>query len=302
MDASKLALNIGAVERETGLSKDVLRMWERRYGFPGPARDDNAERLYPPEQVAKLRAIKRLMDTGMRPGKLMRASLAELNAMADARVGPRREAAAPALERDVLALVAGHNAPALQHGLANLLMRQGLQRFVLETLVPVNRAIGEAWMRGELQVFEEHLYTEQVQVALRAAINAFPRQAGVPKVILTTFPGEQHGLGLLMVEALLAPEGAQCISLGTQTPIDDIRSAALAHKAHIVALSFSAGYPLRQAGEGLAALRRHLAPPTALWAGGDMTRRLRKSLPGVRLLADLAELAPALKSWRSEST
>lgn len=301
MDASKLALNIGAVERETGLSKDVLRMWERRYGFPGPARDDNAERLYPPDQVAKLRAIKRLMDTGMRPGKLMRQSLAELNALADARAGPRRDAATPALERDVLALVAAHNAPALQHALANLLMRQGLHRFVLETLAPLNRAIGDAWMRGELQVFEEHLYTEQVQVALRAAINAFPRQTGVPRVLLTTFPGEQHGLGLLMVEALLAPDGAQCISLGTQTPIDDIRNAAAAHKVHIVALSFSTGYPLRQAGEGLAALRRHIAAPTALWAGGEMTRRLRKSLPGVRLMADLADLGPGLKAWRADA-
>ena len=43
-------------------------------------------------------------------------------------------------------------------------MRQGLQRFVLETMTPLNRAVGDAWMRGELQVFEEHLYTEQLQV------------------------------------------------------------------------------------------------------------------------------------------
>lgn len=296
-----LAQNIGAVERETGLSKDVLRMWERRYGFPKPARDDNGERQYTVAETAKLRAIKRLMDTGMRPGKLMQQTLSELNALADARVGPRREGVAPALERDIVALVKGHNAPALQHALANLLMRQGLQRFVLDTLVPLHRAIGEAWMRGELQVFEEHLYTEQIQVALHAAINAFPRQTGAPRILLTTFPGEQHGLGLLMVEALLVPEGAQCISLGTQTPIEDIRGAALAHKAHIVALSFSAAFPLRQAGEGLAMLRRHLSAPTTLWAGGEMTRRLRKSLPGVRLIGDLAEVGPALRTWRTES-
>ena len=82
MQSADLILNISAVERETGLSKDVLRMWERRYGFPEPTRDDNAERQYPPEQVAKLRIIKRLMDTGMRPGKLMERSLAELNTLA----------------------------------------------------------------------------------------------------------------------------------------------------------------------------------------------------------------------------
>ena len=42
--------NIAAVERDTGLSKDVLRMWERRYGFPVPERDANGERLYPAAQ------------------------------------------------------------------------------------------------------------------------------------------------------------------------------------------------------------------------------------------------------------
>ena len=54
MDHAQLLLNISAVERETGLSKDVLRIWERRYGFPEPHRDDNAERQYPQEQVAML--------------------------------------------------------------------------------------------------------------------------------------------------------------------------------------------------------------------------------------------------------
>ena len=50
-----LDFNIAAVERETGLSKDVLRMWERRYGFPIPERDANGERLYPEAQVERLR-------------------------------------------------------------------------------------------------------------------------------------------------------------------------------------------------------------------------------------------------------
>lgn len=301
MDHPQVLLNISAVERETGLSKDVLRIWERRYGFPEPHRDDNAERQYPQEQVAKLRAIKRLMDTGMRPGKLIRRSLTELNALAETRAGPRRDTIAPALERDLVGLLQSHNMPALQHALANQLMREGLQRFVLTTVAPLNRVVGEMWMRGDLQVFEEHLFTEQLQVAIRAAINAFPRHAGVPRVLLTTLPGEQHGLGLLMVEALLVPEGAQCISLGTQTPIDDIRNAALAHKVHIVALSFSAAFPLRQAGEGLATLRRALPAQVALWAGGEMTRRLRKSLPGVLLVPDLGDTISALKSRRGDS-
>jgi methylmalonyl-CoA mutase cobalamin-binding subunit len=139
-----------------------------------------------------------------------------------------------------------------------------------------------------------------LQVALRTGINAFPRQVGVPRVLLTTFPGEQHGMGLLMVEALLVPEGAQCISLGVQTPIEDIRRAAVAHDVHVVALSFSGAFPVRQAGEGLAALRRQLPQGVAVWAGGEMTRRVRKALPGVVLVPDLAATPAVLKSWRTQ--
>ena len=71
MKATEAQLGIAAVEREVGLSKEVLRVWERRYGFPVPARDRNDERLYPAEQVERLRMVKRLMDQGHRPGRLL---------------------------------------------------------------------------------------------------------------------------------------------------------------------------------------------------------------------------------------
>lgn len=300
-EAPGFALNISAVEREAGLSKDVLRMWERRYGFPKPSRDENGERRYTATDLAKLRAIKRLMDVGLRPGKLIHRTQDELNALADGRIAPRRETAAPAVEQELLALLAAHDARGLHAALAMLLVREGIQRFVLETLSSLNHAVGDAWMRGGLAVFEEHLYTELVQAALRASINGFPRQYGSPRVLLTTVPGEQHAMGLLMVEALLVSEGAQCISLGVQTPVEDIRRAAIAHDVHIVGLSFSGAFPVRQAGEALAALRRQLSPKIALWAGGEVTRRIRKTLPGVTLVTELGGVFDALKAWRMQA-
>ena len=298
-DVQSILLNITAVERETGLSKDVLRMWERRYGYPKPDRDGNGERQYTPTDIGKLRAMKRLMDVGLRPGKIITLSHDELNAMADARTPSRQDQLAPAIENDVLSMLKAHDCTALQHALASMVMRQGLQRFVLDTIAPLNQAVGDAWMRGDLQVFEEHLYTEQLQVALRTAINAFPRQSGSPRVLLTTFPSEQHCLGLLMVEAMMVPETAQCISLGPQTPLEDIRRAALAHKVNIVALSFSAAFQVRHATDGLITLRRQLPAPVTLWAGGEMTRRVRKTIPGIVLIPDLASIINALRSWRT---
>src|SRR4029077_10989446 len=117
-DSTGLTLNISAVEREAGLSKDVLRMWARRYGFPKPSRDDNGERQSSAAEVAKLRAIKRLMDVGMRPGKIIRSTLDELNALADRGLEPRRHQPTPAAERKILALLASHDPAALQNSLA----------------------------------------------------------------------------------------------------------------------------------------------------------------------------------------
>lgn len=291
-------LGISSVERETGLSKDVLRMWERRYGFPQPVRDDNGERQYTPAQTAKLRAIKRLMDVGMRPGRIVGLSLAELNALADTHAPARAETAPPAIERDVLALVRAADAGGLHDALATALLQQGLQRFALETIGPLNHAVGAAWIRGELDVFEEHLYSEAVQSALRAALHALPRPRSGPRILLATLPGEPHGLGLLVAEAALASEGALCVSLGTQTPLDEIRRAAAAHRSDIVALSFSSAFPLRQAGDALVALRRQLPPQVALWAGGEALSRVRTPLPGVFLGTNPGAAVAALRAWR----
>jgi methanogenic corrinoid protein MtbC1 len=116
-------------------------------------------------------------------------------------------------------------------------------------------------------------------------------------VLLTTLPGEQHGMGLLMVEALLAIEGAQCVSLGTQTPIAEIGQAAQAYRADVVALSFSAAFPQRQARALIQQLRAALPGPVQLWAGGAGAATLRAS-EGIVALASLDDAVTTLQQWR----
>src|ERR1700730_11838417 len=71
------SLGIAAVERDTGLSKDTLRVWERRYRFPLPSRDVSGERVYSRQDVEKLRVLKRLLDQGHRPGKVIGVGLGQ---------------------------------------------------------------------------------------------------------------------------------------------------------------------------------------------------------------------------------
>lgn len=290
--------NIAAVERDTGLSKDTLRVWERRYGFPSPLRDENGDRAYPPEQVEKLRLIRRLLDLGKRPSKVVGASTEDLLQEIEAHQSPRQtNIAVP--EEDFLRLVRLHRSDELRSTLGQMLLKQGLQRFVSETVDRLNVAIGQSWMRGELDVSEEHLYSEQLQNVLRNAIGSHSNPGSRPRVLLTTFPEEMHGLGLLMAEAMLVPEGACCVSLGIQTPLADVRGAAIAGNFDIVALSFSGAYPTRQAIDGLNQLRSMLPSGVALWAGGAALLGKQAKLDGVRVITSLPDAVVALGEWRA---
>lgn len=290
--------SIAAVERDTGLPKDTLRVWERRYGFPRPLRDANGERVYPSEQVDRLRVIRRLLDQGLRPSRIVAAATEELAQMLEA--SPEAApAAAPADWATLLGLMQKQEGAALQRALQQNLLKHGLQRFLTDTLVPLTDAVGQAWLKGELSVAGEHLYTEQVHNVLRGAIANQGGHGGSPSILLTTFPNELHSLGLLMAEAMFAPEGAQCTSLGTQTPLADIERAATQGSIDVVALSFSSAYPARQAIEGLNTLRARLPARIALWAGGHAVREQQRKLPGIRVIANLQDGIAALAEWRA---
>jgi methanogenic corrinoid protein MtbC1 len=303
-DPEALTLSIAAVERDTGLSKDTLRVWERRYGFPTPARDDGGERAYPLEQVERLRTIKRLLDAGHRPGRVVPMPESELRHLADATVdAPERRPLLPAVHDPVaplLALIRGHDVDGLRHALSREAHRLGLMRFVDEVVAPLNTAVGDAWLRGQVAIFEEHLYTELLQSVLRQLRAAVPPPppSATPRVLLGTLPGEPHGVGLLMVEATLALEGAQCFSLGVQTPAWDIVQAAAALRADIVALSFTGCSNPNQIVASLQELRAKLPPTTALWVGGGAPVLRRRVIDGVLALAELTELPAAVKTWR----
>lgn len=291
-------LTIAAVERETRISKEVLRAWEKRYGFPAPARDANGERCYPAEQVERLRLMKRLIDQGYRPGSLTQLSAAQLAALPLRRTlhavpsSTHGESAVEALlatiQRDPAAF--GH---AMRHELA----RQGLERFVSKVTVPLTSAVGRRWAEGSFGIFDEHLYTEETARVLRQAIAALPRADRPPRILMTTLSGETHGLGLLMAEALLTLDGASCLSLGTGTPLLDIVGAASAHGCDVVALSFSSAFPQRQVGAALRKLRMALNGRTAIWAGGAGIAMLQP-IQRVQLLPTLECGRLALAEWR----
>ena len=297
-------VGIAAVERDTGISKDSLRIWERRYGFPLPGRDANGERLYTPEQVQRLQLIKRLLDRGYRPGRVVPATQEELGqllggsarAMGTSSSALRSDALTPFVDA-----LRSHRFDDLQRLFAQALLKQGLASTVQELISPLSARVGELWLQGELQVFEEHVFCETVQSALRGALQTLARgeQGAGPRVLLATLPGEHHGLGLLMAEAMLSLEGCQCLSLGVQAPTAEIVAAARAHRSDIVALSCSSYLAPAPLAAALAELRAALPAQVELWAGGGNGLLARRRLmDGVRAVTDLDRIASEVHRWR----
>ena len=142
------------------------------------------------------------------------------------------------------------------------------------------------------------MFTELTKRLLRQAIAALPSGARGPRVLRTSVPDEPHSLGLLMAEALLALEGAECIPLGTQMPLLEIGRAAAAHRADIVGLSFSIAFPQRQIPGLLQQLRQILPAAVELWAGGGGILRTPQ-MEGVLTLDSFDTAITALAEWRA---
>lgn len=286
-------LNIGAVERETGLSKDLLRMWERRYGFPQPGRDSQGERQYSAAEVAKLRQVKRLMDAGLRPGKLVTQGLDELDRMVAQRAPPRVDAGstlvtelvAAARAMDVRGLRAQFDALSLLHGL----------RALVDGVVDAQHRIATASARGEIPPVVAQVFDHAAAQAVAAVVHAtaqVPRPAHATRAVVGTLAGDPHGLVLAVAEAVWITGGAHCLSIGLEAAPAAFAAAAIACPAAVVCVAVSERFPVRQLAAAVEAVRRLLPEAARLWVFDGAARR--RMPHGVLCLTSVDELARAV--------
>ena len=282
---------ISDVSRIAGIPKDLLRMWERRYNYPKPDRDNNGDRIYSNEQLDKLIAIRQLVDQGKRPGKLMGMDLNQLRSLQQT----------PKTELDIghfLALLKAGNTTATRRWFQSQLVTQGLRSFIHNVMVPATLAVGDAWSNKELEIYEEHLYTELVKGLVRQSLTEHYRENGEPRVMLTTVQGEQHSLGLLMVEALLRIGGADVISFGTEMPFRDMREAASSQNIDVIGLSFSCNFKTEDAIVMLSGVRQMIEPGIRIWVGGAAFNNGFIMPEGVELLGGLHQVEQVLAEWK----
>jgi len=299
----------------TGLSADILRIWERRFGFPAGQRSADGQRRYAGDQITRLCHLRVLVTLGARPAELIALEDRQLESMIAAWPVAGASGNLPAgpdtlaLE-DCLRMVQDNACADLEARLRSHIIARGLGLFVVTLAAPLCTAVGLAWEEGHISVFQEHLFADVLGRTLRTASASLFQpdmlRAGrpTPAILLASPPGEQHTLGLAMVEALLRLEGCHCLSLGHPLPLAELAEAVRVHRCDIVALSFSQAYDGETAVAVLRKLQSMLGRETDIWAGGScagLTHPKITTLPA-RILVHrrLDTLPSAVAQWRRD--
>ena len=295
---------IAVVAERTGLSQDVLRVWERRYGAVDPERRAGGQRLYTDADIERLVLLRSATRAGRSIGHVARLSTAAVASLVedDRAANVRRSAAAlPAPDtEDVLdaslAFALALDAPALDETLRRAAARFGMSVFLESVAAPLLRRCGDEWHAGRMTPAQEHLVTSTLNGMVVETIRAFAQQNGAPRVLVATLARERHVIGAALAGAAAAVEGWSVLYLGGDLPANEIADAARAAGVGVVAVSVIYVEDRDHVLGELRALRSRLPTGIALIAGGAgaaslaaelsaMDVRVASSVPG--LLAEL---------------
>jgi DNA-binding transcriptional MerR regulator/methylmalonyl-CoA mutase cobalamin-binding subunit len=304
-DPARPAHPIAVVAERTGLSRDVLRVWERRYGAVEPARTAGGQRLYSDEQVRRFRLLASVTNAGRSIGSVAGLPTEELERLAAEDQAERVPAdsvrrggsAHEARVEAALAQVRALDGSGLNRGLRHTVARDGVARFLEEIVPALMHRIGDEWEAGRLAISHEHLASAVVLEIILEAIRAVPESPDAPRLLVTTPSGERHAVGAALVAAAAALEGWTVDYLGVDVPAADIAAAALASAASAVAVSIvytdNPAFVVRE----LRAVRAALPARVPLLAGGAAAVRMTDSLAmdGLVVCSSVADMRPALQ-------
>jgi DNA-binding transcriptional MerR regulator/methylmalonyl-CoA mutase cobalamin-binding subunit len=270
---------IAVVAERTGLSQDVLRVWERRYRAVAPSRTAGGERLYSDADIERLRLLDAAVNGGRRIGRVVELSTTDLARLVDedraADAARAFHTVAPASDVDRVAVdEALERVRALDaRGLDDLLRRNaalvGVPALLERTVTPLLRQIGEQWHQGRLSIAEEHMASAVIEAFVLGAMRAMAVSASAPQLLVATPPRSRHVLGAALVAAAAAADGWRVVFLGGDVPAAEISRAAIATGARAVAVSVVYADDDASVLTELRQLREALPAHVALVAGGQ---------------------------------
>jgi DNA-binding transcriptional MerR regulator/methylmalonyl-CoA mutase cobalamin-binding subunit len=292
---------IQVVSRRTGLSPDVIRVWERRYHAVRPLRSTTNRRLYSDDDLDRLLLLRRATLLGRPIGQVARFDTPALRQVVESDEAAVQHVpkAAEATAGDPVAVmrleaaleaVRQLDAPRLRSVLNGAAIDLGTPILLQQVLVPLMHGVGEEWLRGSMRIHHEHLASALVRALLEALREGYSRSFGGPEIVIATPPEELHELGALMAAVIAAAEGWQVTYLGPNVPIEDLAQVVTERRARAVALSVVFRDRDGDLAADLVRLRRALPEGAALLLGGVSVRRFEEAarIAGAVVLDDIA--------------
>ena len=279
-------LRIGQLSRRVGVSPELLRAWESRYGLLQPTRSPGGFRLYSEADEERIRRMRGYQDQGLSAAEAARLAL-------EGASDERRATKVAVPDSGSLAEALEHfDEPAAQAAFDRALAALSLDALLRDLLLPYLHDLGERWEAGTASVAQEHFATSVVRGRLLGLARSWGQGAG-PLAVLACAPGEQHDLPLIAFGLALRARGWRIAYLGSDTPLGTLLDTAQALEPRLVVVSATTPRHLSRVRDELGRLAK--SAPLAV-AGAGATAALAESVGAALLSEDPVTEAERLAS------
>lgn len=295
--------SVRVVARRTGLTPDLLRAWERRYGAVQPVRSAGGQRHYSDADIERLQLLVQVTAAGRTIGQVASLDTAELQELVaadriasgalDAPVGE-----VPAAERylhEALGAAERFDALVLESTLRTAALQLPSDQALDRVFGPLLMEIGTRWEQGRFPPANEHLATAVIRRVLTWMSDLYAVPDLAPTIVVGTPAMQLHDLGAMLASTVAATSGWRVVFLGPNLPADELARAARMAQADTVALSIVDPIDPAHVSRELRQLRSELPRSVALVVGGSGAAAITDVLEqiGAHRLDSLA----ALRTW-----
>ncbi|MGE0887430.1 MAG: MerR family transcriptional regulator [Blastocatellales bacterium] len=234
---------IGTVSRLTGLSADVVRVWERRYQAISPQRSDGGSRLYSDAEIARLRKLRQAVELGHAIGQIAKLPDDELENLAGKHRATfaiaNQDLADPhAITRErFLEAIARMDVVAADEEIHRAATLYPPRVIVRNIVVPLLAEIGDRWAHRDFGIAQEHVATNLIRNLLSSLFRLYPPDEAAETIVLATPAEERHEFGILIAALIAATRGWRVVYLGADLPALEIVRAVKLTKARVLLLS-----------------------------------------------------------------
>ncbi len=283
-------LRIGELARRTGVSPEVLRAWELRYGLLRPERTSGGFRLYSDLDERRVRRVQELIAAGVSAGEAARRALEDGAAVPAAEPAP---GVVDELRGDLRGALDAFDGDRAHEAFDRLLAVLAVESVLQDVVLPYLHELGDRWERGDVSVAQEHFASNLLRGRLLGLARDWDAAPG-PGVVLACPPRERHDLALIAFGVVAGRRGWRVTFLGGDTPFNTLEQSVRSVRPKLVVLSVATPAALQPHADAV----RHLCSVAWVAVGGHADPELIRALGATPLEGDPVDAARTLSPRR----